>query len=586
MRRTAPFEALYPMWILSWPTNPEIDEMLTMAPPPAWRMAGPACFIPRKTPLAFTSMRVPQAAELSVSGSNVPLMPALLTRTWSLPKPPTVGAMAPRQSASRVTSSFTKHACAPVLAMSAATWDPSASRRSPTTTFAPSLAKIVASLRPMPLAPPVMSATFPASLMRAAAPHPARPGGALPVLGGDLAASIEVGAAHGLHVGAEDRLAVRPRPLVRRLDGREGALEARHDVPGEELVAPQRLLAVGPLVGPKEEAAEAALAELLEPLDAANNGLGRADQRGAHAHALAQGVVGTAGWAAEGLLEVGDGLVPFGALDFAERPLVILCDVDVDHDAPVLSVHALAVPPGGLLGDLPLLGQRVGPAGQSCADREHAEAVLARRHHAEGCDGAGHRDGEVRLGVRRQVQPRLAQLEPVGLHRHRLLAPQAPHEGLQRLLHARTLGHGLDAHHIGVGHERPRAAAEHGAAARHVVEQDEAGGHHQRVVVGQARHARAQHDVARALGGCGDEDLGRSDRLPSGPGVLADPHLVVAEMVEPLDELHVARQGEGGVLADPVERGEEDAELHARVSHGVSVGTVVRRIVARTGGRG
>src|SRR2546422_6230756 len=111
-----------------------------------------------------------------------------------------------------------------------------------------------------------------------------------PVFGGDLAASIEVGAAHGLHVGAEDRLAVRLRPLVRRLDGSEGALEARHDVPGEELVAPQRLLAVGPLVGAKEEAAEAALAELLEPLDAANNGLGRADQRGAHAHALAQGV--------------------------------------------------------------------------------------------------------------------------------------------------------------------------------------------------------------------------------------------------------------------------------------------------------
>src|SRR2546422_740297 len=226
-----------------------------------------------------------------------------------------------------------------------------------------------------------------------------------PVFGGDLAASIEVGAAHGLHVGAEDRLAVRPRPVVRRLDGREGALEARHDVPGEKLVAPQRLLAVGPLVGAKEEAAEAALAELLEPLDAANNGLGRADQRGAHAHALAQGVVGTAGWAAEGLLEVGDGLVPFGALDFAERPLVILCDVDVDHDAPVLSVHALAVPPGGLLGDLPLLGQRVGPAGQSCADREHAEAVLARRHHAEGGDGAGHRVGEVRLGVRSMVWP-------------------------------------------------------------------------------------------------------------------------------------------------------------------------------------
>src|SRR3989442_3558116 len=173
LRRTAPFQALYPMWILSWPTNPEIAQLLTMAPPPACRMAGTACFIPRKTPLAFTSMRVSQAAELSVSGSNVPLMPALLTRTWSLPKLTTVVAMAARQSASRVTSRFTKHASPPVLAMSAATWDPSASRRSPTTTFAPSLAKIVASLRPIPLARPAIIPTFPPSLIRSPAPHPA-----------------------------------------------------------------------------------------------------------------------------------------------------------------------------------------------------------------------------------------------------------------------------------------------------------------------------------------------------------------------------------------------------------------------------
>src|SRR2546422_8472783 len=60
--------------------------MLTMAPPPARCRAGTACFIPRKTPLAFTFMRVSHAAVLVVSGSNVPLIPALLTRTSSLPK--------------------------------------------------------------------------------------------------------------------------------------------------------------------------------------------------------------------------------------------------------------------------------------------------------------------------------------------------------------------------------------------------------------------------------------------------------------------------------------------------------------------
>ena len=69
------------------------------------------------------------------------------------------------------------------------------------------------------------------------------------------------------------------------------------------------------------------------------------------------------------------------------------------------------------------------------------------------------------------------------------------HDGVERLVHARALGDRLDAQHVGVGHQRARAAAEHGAAARHVVELDEAVRHQQRVVVGQAGHAGAEHDV-------------------------------------------------------------------------------------------
>ena len=34
------------MWRRSCPTKPEIDEMFTMAPPPACRIAGTACFMP------------------------------------------------------------------------------------------------------------------------------------------------------------------------------------------------------------------------------------------------------------------------------------------------------------------------------------------------------------------------------------------------------------------------------------------------------------------------------------------------------------------------------------------------------------
>src|SRR5215470_6538508 len=153
------------MWIRSWPTKPEIDEMLTMEPPPAARIAGTACFMPRKTPLAFTFRSVSQADVLSVSGSNVPLMPALLTRMSSLPNADTVVLTAASQSGSLVTSSFTNRAWPPAAAILSATCRASSSSTSATTTFAPSRAKIVASLCPIPLAPPVTIATFPASLI-------------------------------------------------------------------------------------------------------------------------------------------------------------------------------------------------------------------------------------------------------------------------------------------------------------------------------------------------------------------------------------------------------------------------------------
>ena len=40
----------------SLPTRPAVDEMFTIEPPPALRIAGMACFVPRNTPLAFTAM--------------------------------------------------------------------------------------------------------------------------------------------------------------------------------------------------------------------------------------------------------------------------------------------------------------------------------------------------------------------------------------------------------------------------------------------------------------------------------------------------------------------------------------------------
>ena len=44
------------MWTTVWPAMPEMDEMLTMEPPPAFCIAGIACFMPRNTPLALISI--------------------------------------------------------------------------------------------------------------------------------------------------------------------------------------------------------------------------------------------------------------------------------------------------------------------------------------------------------------------------------------------------------------------------------------------------------------------------------------------------------------------------------------------------
>ena len=107
------------------------------------------------------------------------------------------------------------------------------------------------------------------------------------------------------------------------------------------------------------------------------------------------------------------------------------------------------------------------------------------------------------------------------------------------------------------------ATAQHHAAFRHVIELHHAVRDHQRMVIRQAGDARAKADVARALDGGADEHFRGRDGLPAGGMMLADPGLVVAQLVDPPDQLHVARHAERRVLADPVEGCEKDAEAHA-----------------------
>ena len=165
--------------------------------------------------------------------------------------------------------------------------------------------------------------------------------------------------------------------------------------------------------------------------------------------------------------------------------------------------------------------------------------MLARRARAGRRDLRGDAHLDVRPRVGNELEARIAQLEPVRLVRDRLAAHQR-HEHADRLVHAVALLLHVDAHHEGVGGQRARPHPEHHAAARHVVELHDAIGEHQRVVIRERGDAGAEADVPRALGGGGDEDLGRGDDLVAGAVVLADPGLVVAELVEVLDQLHVA----------------------------------------------
>src|SRR5215510_3035012 len=164
-RRTAPLDAWYCGLELSVPTRPSWEEMLTMEPPRARRMAGITARVPRKTPVELTAMIRSQSARVVSSIRLPPPMPALLTSTWSFPYKRSASATAPAQSDSLVTSRRTNVASPPAARISSTVALPSASRTSPSTTFAPSFANRRPSSAPIPRAPPLISATFPSSLM-------------------------------------------------------------------------------------------------------------------------------------------------------------------------------------------------------------------------------------------------------------------------------------------------------------------------------------------------------------------------------------------------------------------------------------
>jgi hypothetical protein len=150
----------------------------------------------------------------------------------------------------------------------------------------------------------------------------------------------------------------------------------------------------------------------------------------------------------------------------------------------------------------------------------------------------------------------------------RVMVPHQLDDAVERLVHAPALVRRLQADLVGIVDQRARADTEHGAAARHVVELHHARGQREGMMVGQRHDPGAQPNVARALGGGGQEHLRAGDDLEAAGVMLADPGLVIVETVEMLDQLHVALDGERRVLAQRMEGREEDAGSKIAVLHG------------------
>src|SRR3954469_14828785 len=128
---------------------------MTMAPPPAARRTGSAAWIPKTTPSTLTAMIVRyRSRSIRSIGVSPVVIPALRTTRSRRPSSRRATSTAARTCSGSLTSVRTK------TPPTSATADrPDASSRSAITTRTPSAATFRATARPIPDAPPVISAT-------------------------------------------------------------------------------------------------------------------------------------------------------------------------------------------------------------------------------------------------------------------------------------------------------------------------------------------------------------------------------------------------------------------------------------------
>src|SRR2546427_791788 len=163
---TAPFEAEYA--VRPRGRSAEIDDTLTIAPPPALIIAGMACLATRNMVSTLTCMTRRQVSWLSSTTEPRLPMPTLLSRRSSRPKRSSAASTIALQSSGLVTSASHPIALPPSASIIATVRAASSTARSTTTTRAPALANRIAAARPLPMPspaapPPVTMATLPSS---------------------------------------------------------------------------------------------------------------------------------------------------------------------------------------------------------------------------------------------------------------------------------------------------------------------------------------------------------------------------------------------------------------------------------------
>ncbi len=157
----APFEAQYDT-ASAPPTNPQPEPVLMITPPPAFSITGMAYLLIKKIDLTLTAITRSHSSSVVSNTVARRIIPALLNRMSSPSNSSTVSRTARRQSAAWLTSQRIKMACPPSSLIVWTTLSPPTSSRSAMATAAPSRANRVAVARPIPDAPPVISARFPA----------------------------------------------------------------------------------------------------------------------------------------------------------------------------------------------------------------------------------------------------------------------------------------------------------------------------------------------------------------------------------------------------------------------------------------